>query len=275
MPSPLPQQQNSILEQQQVIGTHLSQPQLSQTQEISSNPSLQHAKLQSLVRTSSAHTDVEVPSCSTSPSTNNCNLSSVKLLNKGHHGPSVVVQDKGIRTGPTSNLVQEIRSKPSVKIKNELPTSKEMDRLAYHGSAVTDQLDASSSATSFCLDGSNQANFSPFAFDGENQVDARNNLLFGVSIDGLTPDTLLSRGFDSGKDLQNLLSSYNQKDIETELSSAGINSQPFSVGDMSFKPGCSNDPATDENGVLNRSMWSSQQPQRMRTFSKVCIFLIH
>lgn len=186
-----------------------------------------------------------------------------------------MVQDKGIRTGPTSNLVQEIQSKPSVQVKSELPTSKEMDRLAYHGSAVTDQLDASSSATSFCLDGSNQANFSPFGFDGENQVDARNNLLFGVNIDGLTPDTLLSRGFDSGKDLQNLLSSYNQKDIETELSSAGINSQPFSVGDMSFKPGCSNDPVTDENGVLNRGMWSSQQPQRMRTFTKVCIFLIH
>lgn len=176
---------------------------------------------------------------------------------------------------PVNNSTQELHAKSNNQIKNEWSTAKDTDQLAYR-SAITDHLEASSSATSFCLDGSLQQNSSvpAFCLDGEVQPDSRNNVLFGVNIDGMTPDTLLSRGFDSGKDLQNLLSGYsNQRDIETELSTAAISSQSFGVPDMSFKPGCSSDAIVNENGALNRGVWGNQS-QRMRTYTKVCHLIV-
>jgi len=83
---------------------------------------------------------------------------------------------------------------------------------------------------------------------------------------------MLSRGFDSQKDLQNLLSNYGgaPRDIETELSTADISSQSFGLPDMSFKPGCSNDVGiNDVSGVLNNGLRANQN-QRMRTYTKVC-----
>lgn len=276
VPTQLPQhhlQNGQMQHQQQIIGTSFSQSPLSQTPEISSNLVLQHAKLPSLVGSSSAHTNAEVHS-HISPSTANCKIASVRSPNTIQHGPSVMMQDKKMVPESSSNLIQNAQSKSNIQVKHELPAVKEADHLAYHGSAITAQIDAVSSATSFCVDGNNQGNFSPLGFDGENQMDGRNNLLFGVSIDGIEPDTLLSRGYGSEKDLQNFLSSYDKKDIETELSMVGINAQAFAVGDMSFDPGYSTEPIADENGHLNRSILSNQQPQRLRTFTKVCTFTI-
>ncbi|KAG9443672.1 hypothetical protein H6P81_015012 [Aristolochia fimbriata] len=258
-------QQISSLQQSQQISSH------QQSLQISSNHILSQVKSPLLGRAHSTLTDADAPSCSTSPSTNNCHVSSTSMSNRTQQGPPFL-EDMVIRHGPTNNLVQDMQIKSDIRVKNEIPTSKETDQLACRGSAVTDHLEASSSATSFGMDGSMQQNFNlpSFGLDGEVQVDPRNNLLFGVNIDGFTPDTILSRGFGSGKDLQNLLASYNnQKDIETELSTAGISSQSFGVPDMSFKPSCSSDPVVNENGVLNRGAWTSQQPQRMRTFTKV------
>ncbi|XP_068659578.1 auxin response factor 16-like [Aristolochia californica] len=306
-PVPQPQQQNPQIQQnqhplqqqqqqQQLSGTQFSSPQLSQSlqispahktqqissnhqtqqisshqqsQQISSNHILGQVKSPFLVRVHSTLTDVDAPSCSTSPSTNNCHVSSRSMSNRIQQGPPLV-EDMAIRHGLANNLVQDMQIKSDIRVKNEL--SKEPDQLPCRGSAVTDHLDASSSATSFGLDGSVQQSFNlpSFGLDGEVQVDPRNNLLFGVNIDGFTPDTLLSRGFGSGKDLQNLVVSFNnQKDIETELSTAGISSQSFGVPDMSFKPSCSSDLVVNENGVLNRGAWAGQQPQRIRTFTKV------
>ena len=85
------------------------------------------------------------------------------------------------------------------------------------------------------------------------------------------PDTLLSRGNDSQKDLQNLLSYYGgtPRDIETEFSTAAISSSSFGVLNMPFKPGCSNDVAITDSRVLNGGLWANQT-QRMLTYTKVC-----
>lgn len=172
----------------------------------------------------------------------------------------------------TTNMVQELQNKPEIRIKHELPGSKGPEQQKYKVT-VTDQLDVSS-ATSYCLDASGlQQNFSlpSFSMDGDVQSQSRNNNLpFATNVDSLTPDALLSRGFDSGKDIQNLLSNYGctPRDIETELSTAAMSSQSYGVPNMSFKPGCSTDVAINEAGVLNGGLWANQT-QRMRTYTKV------
>lgn len=173
---------------------------------------------------------------------------------------------------PASNLVKELQSKPEIQIKNELHGLRGPEQPKYSG-PVTDQLDASSSATSYCLDASAiQQNFSlpgPF-LDGDLQGQSRNSIPFPPNVDGCTPDALLSRGFDSGKDIQNLLSNYGGtgRDIETELSTAGISSQSFGVPNIPFKTGCSPDVGIGDAGALSSGLWGNQT-QRMRTYTKV------
>ncbi|RVX05452.1 Auxin response factor 19 [Vitis vinifera] len=199
------------------------------------------------IRAHSGLTDGDAPSCSTSPSTNNCQVPS-NFLNRNQQGPAILLGDSVVE--PASNLVQELQSKSDIRIKNEVPSSKVPDQLRYK---------AEFTLPTFCLDGDVQSN-------------PQSNPPFAVNIDGLTPDTLLSRGFDSGKDLQNLLSNYGgtPRDIETELSTAAISSQSFGVPNMSFKPGCSNDVAITETGVLSNGLWTNQA-QRMRTYTKLVL----
>lgn len=173
---------------------------------------------------------------------------------------------------PASNLVQELQSKSDIRIKHEFPSSKGPDQIKYKGT-ITDQLEASSSGTSYCLDASTiQQNYAlpTFCLDSDVQSHPRNSLPLSANIEGLAPDTLLSRGFDSQKDLQNLLSNYGgtPRDIETELSTAAISSQSFGAANLPFKPGCSSDVAINEAGVLSNGLWANQA-QRMRTYTKV------
>ncbi|RRT58318.1 hypothetical protein B296_00026542 [Ensete ventricosum] len=161
-------------------------------------------------------------------------------------------------------MLQELQSKPEVMVKHEqfsFNESKLPNQLP-----IPDQLDASST-TSFCLDSKvhEGSSLPPHCLDGNGQ-DHRDNFLLGA-----VPDTLLSRGLGTGKEIQNLISGYwQQKDVDTELSTADISSQSFGVADMSFKPGCSTDAVVNE-GVPNRGAWANQ-PQRMRTYTKVCYF---
>ena len=176
---------------------------------------------------------------------------------------------------PTSNLIQELHSKPDTHIKQEFLNVKGPDQLKYKGT-ITDQLEASS-GTSYCLDppGNVQQNLplSNFCMERDVQSHPRNSLPFDSNLDGLTPDTMLLRGYDSQKDLQNLLSNYASapRDIETELSTADISSQSFGVPNMPFKPGCSSDVGINDTGVLNNNngLRTNQTP-RMRTYTKVC-----
>uniref|UniRef100_A0A2N9I0K1 Auxin response factor n=1 Tax=Fagus sylvatica TaxID=28930 RepID=A0A2N9I0K1_FAGSY len=240
-------------------GNSFSTSTLMQSQQIPVNqPQSQHKPF-TAIRAHSGLTEGDAPSCSTSPSTNNCQVSPSNLLNRNQQVPAILMGDSLIE--PPSNLIQELQSKSDIRIKHELPSSK-----------GPDQLEASSSGTSYCLDAGIPQNFPipTFGLEGDVQSHPRNNLPFAANIDGLAPDTLLSRGYDSQKDLQNLLSNYggNPRDIETELSTAAISSQSFGVPNIPFKPGCSSDVAINEAGVLSNGMWANQT-QRMRTYTKV------
>lgn len=213
-----------------------------------------------LLRAYSGRTDGDAPSCSTSPSKNNLQASQPNFFKNQTGVPALL--DNTIVQHP--NLVQDNR------IKRELPNSKAPVEQPKHKITPPDHVDGASSATSYCLDaGGLQQNFPLPCLDNDVQSHARNGLTFTTGVDGLAPDALLSRGFDSGKDIQNLLSNYSgtPRDIETDLSS-GINSQSFGLPDMSFKPGSSNDAALNETGVLNGGVWPNQT-QRMRTYTKV------
>ncbi|XP_022750003.1 auxin response factor 19-like isoform X2 [Durio zibethinus] len=256
--------------QTQPLGSNsFSTSMLMQPQQLSVNqPQCQNKPLMAM-RTHSGLTVGDAPSCSTSPSTNNCQVSPSNFLNRSQQVPSILATDPVVE--PARTLVQELQGKPDMQIKQDLPTSKGPDQSKYK-STVTDQLEASSSGTSYCLDAATiQHNFSlPTFLEGDVQSHPRNNLSFTANIDGFTPDTLLSRGYDSQKDLQNLLSNYggNPRDIDTELSTAAISSQSFGVPNIPFKTGCSNDAAINETGVLNGGLWANQT-QRMRTYTKV------
>ncbi|XVF48850.1 hypothetical protein PTKIN_Ptkin03bG0221500 [Pterospermum kingtungense] len=256
--------------QPQPLGSNgFSTSMLMQPQQLSVNQPQSQNKPLTAMRTHSGITDGDAPSCSTSPSTNNCQVSPSNFLNRSQQVPSILETDPVVE--PASTLVQELQSKPDIQIKHELPTSKGPDQSKYKG-LVTDQLEASSSGTSYCLDaGTIQHNFPlPTFLEGDVQSHPRNNLPFTANIDGLAPDTLLSRGFDSQKELQNLLSNYggNPRDIDTELSTAAVSPQSFGVANMPFKTGCTNDVAINDTGVLNSGLWPNQT-QRMRTYTKV------
>lgn len=243
---------------------------LMQPHHISSiQPQSQHKQV-TAIRSHSNLTEGDGPSCSTSPSTNNCQMSSSNLLNRNPHGTAMLIGDSVAE--PSSNLVHDFQSKSDIRIKHELPFSKGPEQIKYKGT-ITDQLEASSSGTSYCLDASTmQQNYAlpSFCLDGDVQSHPRNNIPFSANMDGLAPDTLLSRGYDSQKDLQNLLANYGgtPRDIETEISTAAISSQSFGAPNIPFKPGCSSDVALNEAGVLNNGLWGSQA-QRMRTYTKV------
>ncbi|KAE9604654.1 putative transcription factor ARF family [Lupinus albus] len=212
--------------------------------------------------------DVDTPSCSTSPSNNNCQISP-NFLKRNHQVPSILGGTLVVE--PTSNLIQELHNKSDMQIKHELSGMKGPDQLKYKGT-IMDHLEASS-GTSYCIDPVNiHQNFQlpNFCLDGDVQSHPRSNLPFPSNLDGLTPDTLLSRGYDSQKDLQNLLSNYGSapRDIETELSTADISPQSFGVRNMPCKPACSNDMAINDNGIMNNGLWANQT-QRMRTYTKV------
>ncbi|KAJ0090849.1 hypothetical protein Patl1_13645 [Pistacia atlantica] len=257
-------------QQQQLSSNSFSTSVLVQPQQLPmSQPPNQHKPLMG-IRAHSGLTDGDAPSCSTSPSTNNCQVSPSNFLNRSQQGPAILMGDSVVE--PASNLAQELHSKSDIRIKHELPNSKGPEHLKYKGT-LTDQLEASSSGTSYCLDPGNiQQNFSlpTYCLDGDAQSHPRNNLTFTTNLDGMAPDTLLSRGYDSQKDLQNLLSNYGStpRDIETELSTAALSSQSFGVPNIPFKPGCSNDVAINEAGVLSGGLWANQT-QRMRTYTKV------
>lgn len=218
-----------------------------------------------LVRAQSSHTDGDAPSCSTSPTKNNVQVLQPNFL-KNQTGSAGMLENSIVHP---SNLVQDNHNKLDSRIKHELPNSKVPEQAKYKMNAA-DHMDATSSATSYCLDaGGLQQSFPLTGLDGDVQSHTRNGLPFTASIDGLAPDALLSRGFDAGKDIQNLLSNYSgtPRDIETDLSS-GINSQSFGVPNMSFKPGSSNEAALNETGAMNGGLWPNQT-QRMRTYTKV------
>ncbi|CAL0320243.1 unnamed protein product [Lupinus luteus] len=263
---------NNAFSMEKLLNTNnnFSSSALMQSQQLPVNQSLNTQKSLPNIRGPSSLTDADAPSCSTSPSTNNCQISPPNPLKRNHQVPSTLGGASVVE--PTTNLIQELHSKSDIQIKHELSGMKGPDQLKYKGT-IGDQLEASSSGASYCIDPANiHQNFQlpNFCMDGDVQSHPRSNIPFTSNLDGLTPDTFLSRGYDSQKDLQNLLSHYGSapRDIQTELSTADISPQSFGVPNMPFKPGCSNDMAINDTGILNNGPWANQT-QRMRTYTKV------
>ncbi|XP_042050962.1 auxin response factor 19-like isoform X1 [Salvia splendens] len=252
--------------QQQSNGNCFSASTLLQSPQFQTNQFHIQQKTPPLARQQSSHTDGDAPSCSTSPSKINTHSLQPSFA-KSQTGQPGMLDTTIVHP---SNLVQESHNKLDPRIKHESAHSKAPEQQPKFKINAADHMDVTSSATSYCLDaGSLQQSFPLTGLDGDVKSHTRNGLPFAAAIDGLAPDALLSRGFDSDKDIQNLLSNYSgtPRDIETDLSS-GINSQSFGVPNMSFKPGSSNDAALNETGVMNGGLWPNQA-QRMRTYTKV------
>ncbi|KAL3642882.1 hypothetical protein CASFOL_013697 [Castilleja foliolosa] len=197
-----------------------------------------------------------------SPSKNNLQASQTSTMNK-----QTAVTGLLDNTIVRPNLVQE-------RTMHDLSISKAPEQTRYKiTTANNDHVDATSSSTPYCLDAGNglPQNFPMNGLDGDVQShNTKNKHPFAGSIDELAPDALLSKGYDSGKDIHNLISNYGgaPRDMEADLS-PGINSQSFGMPNMAFKAGCSNDAAINDTGVLNGGgMWPNQT-QRMRTYTKV------
>ncbi|KAK4783188.1 hypothetical protein SAY86_007562 [Trapa natans] len=275
-----PQLSQSLPQSQQLQQLHLPQQHQQLNCSILSASTLLQPSQKPLitVKPLSGLTENDAPSCSTSPSTNNGSVPPSNFFNKTQQTtPALLMRDPVVQQVNNNLMIHEDhhhKVKPEAQIRDEMPHPKPQDNLKYK-TAITDPLEVSSSATSYCLDASTiQQNFSlpTFGLDSDIQSNPRNSSSpFMVNnIDSLAPDTLLSRGFDSQKDLQNFLANYggNPRDIETELSTAALSSQSFGVPNIPFKTGCSNDVAINDAGVLNGGIWANQT-QRMRTYTKV------
>ncbi|GMQ07566.1 hypothetical protein CsSME_00051711 [Camellia sinensis var. sinensis] len=186
----------------------------------------------------------DVPSCSTSPSTNNC-PGLVQPIMNGRAQRSMAIGEEMTQSSATllsssgletmsanANLVKDLQLKPDFKPSLNISKSQNQGLLApqtYLNAAGTqmDYLDTSSSATSVCLSQNDvhlQQNI-PLSFnqqsllfrdtsqDGEVQGDPRSSVRFGANTDSqlgmpMIPDPLLTKGMvGSEKDFSNNLSS--------------------------------------------------------------------
>ncbi|XP_021989698.1 auxin response factor 19 isoform X1 [Helianthus annuus] len=246
----------------------------------------------------------DVPSCSTSPSTNNCpnvgpSMISSRSFQRTTMGSEVVqasanlINTGGLETLSANGNKQEVKPFVNVsKIQNQGFLAPQTYLQQNLGGAQLDYLDSSSSATSVCLSqndvhlqphNSNHLSFDsqPLPFrdtiqDGEVQNDPRSDIPFGVNMSSMIPDPLITKGMmGSDKEFQNnlssagLISSYENpvKDTQPELSSSMV-SQSFGVPDMTFN---SIDSTINDGTLLNNGVWAPPpQPfQRMRTYTKV------
>ena len=186
----------------------------------------------------------DVPSCSTSPSTNNCPNAIQPILNGRAHRISAMEEitqssatllgASGLETiSANTNLVKDLQQKPDIKPSLNISKGNNQGFFAPQtyvnvAAAQTDYLDTSSSATSVCLSQNDlhlQQNNNPLSFnqpsmmfrdtsqDREPQADPRNNVQFGTNIDGqlgipMLPDPMGSKGMvGSGKEFSNNLTS--------------------------------------------------------------------
>ncbi|KAH6779238.1 auxin response factor 19 [Perilla frutescens var. hirtella] len=191
----------------------------------------------------SAVTD-DVPSCSTSPSTNNC-PNGLQLIKNGKNQRTAMVGDEiaqssvtqlnssGLETIPSSsNLVKDLQQKADVKPSLNVSKSQNHGFFGSHAylnptGTQIDYLDSSSSATSVLSQNdlqippnnnsmsfnSQSLLFRDASHDGEVQGDPRSNLPFGANIDNhlgipMMPDTLITKNMvGSGKDFATNVSS--------------------------------------------------------------------
>ncbi|KAI7734365.1 hypothetical protein M8C21_010789 [Ambrosia artemisiifolia] len=243
---------------QQQVSPHNQQLKQVSGNSLSSTTLVQSHQQQSQYKPLRVHPpgDGDVPSCSTSPSTNNCQLTPSNIRIKNQQGLSVIGDDSMV--DHASKFLQS-QGKSDARVRYELPNLKLPEQPKDKAIAT----EPATSVTSYCLDDTLPHNFNipNLCVEGD-----RSHLSF----DSLPPDALLSRGFDS----QNIMSHY-AGGHETEFSVAEISPRSFGMPDMSFKPN-ENVAATDA-GVVGNGLWGNQtqqqqqqqQQQRMRTYTKV------
>uniref|UniRef100_A0A7C9A5K0 Auxin-responsive protein n=1 Tax=Opuntia streptacantha TaxID=393608 RepID=A0A7C9A5K0_OPUST len=253
----------------------------------------------------SAITD-DIPSCSTSPSTNNgANVAQTILTTRSNRS---AIMREGISQSPNlftshsldtisanANLVKELHRKADVQPSVNIAKSQSLGLLTRqnHQSILASQADYldTSSATSVCLSQndiisqSNPLSNSQSMFLGDTgphaevQAACRNNIHTGANINGqlgtsLVSDAILTKNvpgsgnnFSSNVSSACMLSNYEStKDAQQELSSSMV-TQSFGVPDMAFN---SIDSAISDSSFMNRGAWGpTAQYQRMRTYTKV------
>lgn len=242
----------------------------------------------------------DVPSCSTSPSTNNCpNVVQPVMNNRAHRSTlmgedmaqsaATILSPSALETMSSSaNLVKDFHQKSEVKPSLNISRSQSQGiftpQTYLNGTATqTDYLDTSSS-TSVCLsqnDVTLQQNNNPLSFnsqsilfretsqDGEVQADHRNNVSYGNTVDGqlgipLNPDPLLTKGFAGlGKDFQNNLSSGGMLGGYENTKDAQQELSSSMVSQSFGVPDMtfnSIDSTINDSSFLNRGPWSQPPP---------------
>lgn len=242
----------------------------------------------------SAVTD-DVPSCSTSPSANNCPNGIQLIMNSRNHNE--IAQSSSVSLLNPSNLetlLQKGDGKPPLNAPKSQNQGFFASQTYLNGTGThVDYLDSSSSATSVLshnelqippsnnsMSFQSQSLLFRDACHDEVQGDPRNNVPFEANIDNqlamsMMPETLITKDMvGSGKDFETNISSGggmlsgfdNPKEAQPELSSSMV-SQSFGVPDMTFN---SIDSTINDGNFMNRGAWAPPpQIPRMRTYTKV------
>ncbi|KNA25133.1 hypothetical protein SOVF_009550 isoform A [Spinacia oleracea] len=246
----------------------------------------------------SAVTD-DIPSCSTSPSTNNgpnipqttMNYRSYALGEGINQSSANVLSSNSLDTMSAHNSFKELHQKVEVKPSVNISKVENQGHLTYQNIPM-DYLDTSS-ATSVSLSQNDIINQNSSLCNPQSSLlgdttghdvevqaaDVRNNIHNGASINGqlgtsLVSDAILTKNVQRpDKNYSNnvssgcMLTTYeNSKDAQQELSSSMV-TQSFGVPDVAFN---SIDSAISDGSFMNRGAWAPPpQFQRLRTYTKV------
>lgn len=249
----------------------------------------------------------DAPSCSTSPSANNCPNVVQPIMNGRAHRGMTMGGDELTRSNSLEpmcanvNFVKDLQQKADIKplLNNSKGQTQNQGFLApqtYLNPVGTqlDYLDSSSSATSVCLSQNDvhlQQNTNPMSFnsqsmlfrdtsrDEEVQGDPRNDITFGANIDSqlgmpMIPDPLITQGmvgpvkdFSNNLSPEGMLPGYENPKEAQPEPSSSMVSQSFGVPDMTFN---SIDSTINDSSFLNGGAWApAPQFQRLRTYTKV------
>ncbi|XAR47977.1 hypothetical protein NMG60_11030637 [Bertholletia excelsa] len=246
----------------------------------------------------------DIPSCSTSPSTNNCPNLVQQMNSRAQRSTAIgeemthcvtLVSAGGMETMSAHvNFAKDLQQKPDAKPSFNSSKSQTQGFLGpqtYLSAAASqmDYLDSSSSATSVCLSQNDvhlQQNNNPISLnkqaamfrdasqDGEVQGGPRNSVPFGANFDNqlgmpIIPDPLLTKGtVGSGKDFSNNVSSGGGMLSNYENPKDTQPELSSSVVSQSFgvpdMTFSSLDSTINDSSLLNRGAWNPLPPQFQR-----------
>lgn len=243
----------------------------------------------------------DIPSCSTSPSTNNCANALPHVNSRIHRNTTIgddMAQSAATILSPSAleilssnaSLVKDLQPKSEVKPSLNISKNQNQGNFAPQtylngGAAQTDYLDTSSSTTSVSLsrnDTHMHHNNNPLSYnlqsmlfrdssqDGEIQADARCNGPYGNNIDGQlgmppNPDSPLTKGaVGLGKDLSNNFSSggmLSNYDNNRDAQQELSSSMVSQTFGVPDMTFNSIDPTINDSSFLNRGTWAPPPPQ--------------